>query len=106
MLKIKHLKANQKKVTIKVKITDFGDVRNFYKFGKGGRVCTALGKDETGRICIPLWNEEIDKVKIGDVIQISEGYTNVFQGILQLNAGKFGTIEVLDEELDLEKKNI
>jgi ssDNA-binding replication factor A large subunit len=104
LIKIKDLKPNQKKVTLKVKITDFGDLRNFYKFGKGGRVCTALGKDETGRICIPLWNEEIDQVKVGDVIQVSGGYTNVFQGVLQLNAGRFGTIEVLDEELDIEPK--
>ena len=101
MIQIKHLKANQKKVTLKVKITDFGDLRNFYKFGKGGRVCTALGKDETGRICIPLWNEEIDKVKIGDTILITGGYTNMFQGVLQLNAGRFGKIEVLDEDLDI-----
>ncbi len=104
MIQIKHLKPNQKKVTLKVKITDFGDLRNFYKFGKGGRVCTALGKDETGRICIPLWNEEIDKVKKGDTILLSNGYTNVFQGVLQLNAGRFGTIDVLDEDLDIEPK--
>ena len=104
MIQIKDLKANQKKITIKVKITDFGDSRNFYKFGKGGRICTALGKDETGRICIPLWNEEIDKVKIGDTILITGGFTNVFQDLLQLNAGRFGTIEVLDEDLNIEPK--
>ena len=103
-MQIKHLRPNQKNVTIKLKITDFGDERKFSKFGKCGRVVTALGKDPTGKICLTLWNDEIDIVKLGKTILVTNGYVNQFQGVLQLNAGRFGKIEELDEDIDLEAK--
>ena len=68
-MKINELKQNQRGVTIELNITDFGDLRKFYKFGTEGRVITALGKDETGKICVTLWNKEIDQIKIGDKIK-------------------------------------
>ena len=103
MIKIENLKQNQKGVTIDLNITDFGDLRKFYKFGTEGRVITALGKDETGRICVTLWNKEIDKVKIGDRIRVKNGYINMFQGCMQITAGRYGKIEVIGKIEDTEK---
>lgn len=94
-MKITDLKQNQKGVTLELNITDFGDLRKFYKFGTEGRVITALGKDETGRICLTLWNKEIDQIKIGDRVRVTNGYVNQFQGVMQITAGRYGKIEVI-----------
>jgi len=95
MTTINELKPMMKKVDIEVTIKDKGDIREFDKFGKKGRVCTATASDATGEVKLTLWNEEIDKVNKGDNIKITNGYVNEFQGEMQLTAGRFGTIEVL-----------
>ncbi|MFH1972423.1 MAG: SOSS complex subunit B family protein [archaeon] len=92
---VKNIRPMQRNINIILTIKDFGDERKFSKFGTSGRVVTALGFDDTGKICITLWNKDIDKVKIGDKIKITKGYATEFQGILQITAGRFGTLEVI-----------
>ena len=95
-MKVKDIKPRQRKINVELTIKDFGDLRKFSKFGTEGRVITALGFDDTGKICITLWNKDIDKVKIGDKIKITDGYSSEFQGILQITAGRYGKLEVID----------
>ena len=92
---IKDLKPKQGNVTITADIIEKGDVREFQKFGKAGRVCNARIKDATGEISMTLWNDEIDQVNAGDTITIENGYVNEWQGEKQLTTGKMGKLEVL-----------
>ena len=94
---IKDLKIRQGNVDIEVDIVDVGEVREFEKFGKSGKVATAIAKDETGDIKITLWNEDIDRVKPGDKVKISNGYVSEWQGEPQLTTGKFGNLEIVGE---------
>jgi len=94
-MKVNELKPRQGKVDIEVEIVAIGEIREFQKFGTQGRVATAVAKDETGEIKVALWNNEIDKVKVGDRIKITNGYVNEFQGEKQLTAGRFGKLEVI-----------
>jgi replication factor A1 len=93
---ISELNAGQGKIEVEGKITDKGDIREFEKFGKAGRVCNATLKDSTGEIKLSLWNEQIDNVNVGDRVKISNGYVSEFKGEKQLSTGKFGQLEVLD----------
>jgi replication factor A1 len=43
---------------------------------------------------LTLWNQDIEKVKQGDTVRITNGYVNEFQGEKQLTTGKFGKLEV------------
>ena len=95
MTTIKELKPMMGKIDIEVTIKEKGDIREFDKFGKKGRVCTAIASDATGEIKLTLWNDEIDQVKKGDKVKITNGYVNEFQGEMQLTAGRFGKMEVL-----------
>lgn len=95
MAKINELKPRMGKIDIEIEIVSMGEVREFSKFGNTGRVCTATAKDETGEIKLSLWNEDIDKVKTGSKLRISNGYVNEFQGEMQLTAGRFGKLEVI-----------
>ena len=94
-MQISELKARQGKVELEAEITQKGEVRTFDKFGKQGRVCNATIKDDSGEMKLTLWNDEIDTVKVGDKIKISNGYVNEFQGEKQLSAGRFGKLEVV-----------
>jgi len=92
---IKDLQPRMGKVDIIVEVVDKGEIREFEKFGKPGKVCNATCKDDTGQINLTLWNEQIDQVNVGDKVQISNGYVNEYQGEMQLTTGKFGKLEVV-----------
>ncbi|MBW2992346.1 hypothetical protein KY345_03975 [Candidatus Woesearchaeota archaeon] len=95
---IKDLQPKQGNVEVEAEVVDKGEIREFQKFGKIGRVCNAKIKDSTGTIALTLWNEQIDQVKIGDKIKITNGYVNEWQGEMQLTTGKFGKLEVLESK--------
>ncbi len=98
MMKVSELQPRQGKIDIELEIVELGDIREFERFGKPGRVANATAKDDSGTIKLTLWNDEIDQVKVGDKIKISNGYVNEFQGEKQLTAGRFGKLEVVKEE--------
>ncbi|MBU1201169.1 MAG: hypothetical protein KJ583_01580 [Nanoarchaeota archaeon] len=91
-MKISDLKPKKGDVNVKVEVIEIGEVREFQKFGTPGRVANAKVKDETGEVTMTLWNEQIDQVKVGDKIELKDGYVNEWQGSLQLTAGRKGTI--------------
>jgi len=93
-MEIKDLKPRQGSVEVVGEVTEKGDVREFEKFGKSGRVCNAKIKDASGEIALTLWNEQIDQVNVGDTVHITNGYVNEWQGEMQLTTGKFGKMEV------------
>jgi len=93
---IKDLEIKQGNVDLTAEVVEIGEVREFNKFGKIGRVSTAKLKDETGEINLSLWNEDIDKIKVGDTVQIKNGFVNEWQGTPQLTTGRQGTLEVVE----------
>lgn len=64
------------------------------KFGKKTRVANAKLKCEDGEIKLTLWEEDVDKVKEGDIIKLEEGWVTEFRGELQISTGKNGKIIV------------
>ncbi|MBI2208658.1 hypothetical protein HYU50_04120 [Candidatus Woesearchaeota archaeon] len=103
-MQVKDLQPRQGKVDIVLDVVDMGEPREFEKFGRSGRVTTAVAKDETGDIKLTLWNDDIEKVKAGDKIKITNGYVSEWQGEMQLSTGKFGTMEVIGESEEAKKE--
>jgi replication factor A1 len=99
-MEIKDLQPRQGKVEIVLEVTEKGEVREFEKFGKKGKVCSCKAKDNTGEIILSLWNEQVDQVKTGDKVKVSNGYIGEWQGEKQLSTGKFGTLEVVTGETE------
>jgi replication factor A1 len=91
---------------LNIEVIEKGQIREFQKFGKSGRVCNATAKDETGTIKLTLWNDDIDKINVGDKVHLINGYVNEFQGELQLTTGKFGKFEVTGKAEAKEVKTI
>lgn len=63
------------------------------------RLSEVLIADETGAINLVLWDEKVDSVSEGDVVKIVNGFIKLFRGRMQLNLGRFGTIETSSIEL-------
>jgi len=95
-LKIKDLREGMKRVSIEAKVIEKSDAREVQS--RAGdqtyRVSDAVIADETGSIKLTLWNEQIDRVNVDDVVKIENGYVTSFRGEMQLNAGKYGTLTV------------
>ncbi len=93
---ITELKPGQGSVNIKLTVKSIDDTRIINKFGKDLKLRNAIATDGENEIKITLWNEDTEKVKIGDIINITNGYVGEFKGEKQLTSGKFGKIEVLE----------
>lgn len=64
------------------------------------RLSEALIADETGAITLVLWDDNIDKISDGDVVKIQNAFVKLFKGRMQLNLGRYGSIEVVNEEIE------
>jgi replication factor A1 len=58
-------------------------------------VAKATLEDKTGRIKLVLWEENIEKIDIGDKVKVSGSYVTEFRGQLQLNIPSFEKLLVL-----------
>ncbi len=94
-MELKDIKPNSGKIDVVVHVVTKESPRTFDKFGKKGRVCNALVQDETAKVTLTLWNEDVDKVEVGDKVHLQNGWCSEYKGEKQLSAGKFGKIEVI-----------
>jgi len=97
MTKINDLQPGQGSVNIEVTVKSLEEPRVINKYGKDLKLANAVVTDGESEIKLTLWNEDVDKVKVGSVLKIENGYVNEFQGEKQLTTGKFGKLEVVGE---------
>lgn len=95
MVKLSELQSGQGKVDIEVSVKSKAETRTFNKYGKDLRVCNAIVSDGESDMVLSLWNEDIEKVNVGDKLKVINGYVSEFNGTKQLGAGKFGKLEVV-----------
>jgi len=95
-MNISELKPGMKRVSLTAKVVQISDAREVTtKFGEASKVATATIQDDSGTISMALWNENIEKVKVNDTIQVENGYVTTFRGETQLNVGRYGKITVV-----------
>ena len=92
---IKELQPGQGSVNIKLTVKNIEPIKIINKFGKELKLKNAIATDGENEIKLTLWNEDTEKVNIGDIINITNGYVGEFKGEKQLTSGKFGKIEVI-----------
>jgi len=67
------------------------------KSGKHLRVAEAILGDISGRIPLTLWQNQIYKVKVNQVLDIKNAYASQYLGITKLTLGRNGTLEVVED---------
>jgi len=89
------LRVGSSNVEVEGTIIRISEIRTVNtKFGKRN-VATAVLEDDSGRIDLTLWEDQIEMVKEGQNIKITGGYVTEWNGNLQLNVRKGGRIAAL-----------
>jgi replication factor A1 len=85
-----------KRIDLTAKVTEKSDTREVTSRFKDQtyKIATAVIADETGKIKLTLWNEQIDQVNVNNTVKIQNGYITSFRGEIQLNIGRYGTLTV------------
>lgn len=95
-MKAGEVKPNMRKIDLELTIVEMEEPRAYTRRdGSQGRVTTAVGEDDSGRIKLSLWDSEIDRVKVGDRVRIINGYSRTFRDEVHVSAGMYGRLEVL-----------
>jgi hypothetical protein len=61
-----------------------------------GYVAAACGRDETGLVGLVLWGEQIDDVKVGDIVRIESGWCRRQAGEMVVSSGRNGQLTVIE----------
>ena len=95
-MNIEEAKNQRSDISLEGKIEEKGEVRTVNtKYGET-QVCDSYLVDESGRIKLSLWEEDIEKVKNGDTVSVQGAYTTTWQNEVQLNVPqKNGKLEVI-----------
>jgi len=97
-MKVKDLKAKSKVDEITVQILEKQDSRVFSNAAGQGKLCNATVKDEDDdETTLTLWNDDVDKYNVDDIITIKNGWVSEYKGKIQISTGKNGTIELVKQ---------
>ena len=92
---VSQVKKMRSGINLKADVKSKGDPRTVnLKTGGTVDVCDAVISDGSDDIKLTLWGDDIKAVNIGDVVVITNGYTNEFKGDVSLTKGKFGKMEI------------
>ncbi|MCJ7633337.1 hypothetical protein MUP77_13240 [Candidatus Bathyarchaeota archaeon] len=94
--RIDELKSGMKKINVDARIVDIPPRKLVTtEFGNQFYVSNVKIADDTGSIRLSLWNGQIEKVHVGDKVEIENCYVSSFAGEQQLRIGRNGMISVM-----------
>ena len=95
-LQVKDLKPNRPIKMLDLIILRVYPRRLIYSDSYTGPVAAACGRDETGLVGIVLWNEQIDEIRIGDIVRFESGWCQMRDGELIASTGMNGRLRIID----------
>ena len=96
-MKASEIKPGMRNIDLDLKVVEKEEPHSFQSDSGEGRVSTTVCEDDSGKVKVSLWNEEIDKVEVGDRIRIEGGYSRLFKDEVHVSAGKYGELKVVDD---------
>ncbi len=95
-MKISKITADSKDVEVEASVIEVGEPRTVNtRFGPRS-VATAVIEDDTGRINLSLWEEQITTVSAAKKIKIKGAYVTEWSNNLQINLSKQSELEVVE----------
>jgi len=94
---IDNLRFGMKGVDVKATIVEVPPIKPVIsRWGSECYVSNVMIADETGAIRLSLWNKRIDKVRVGDEVELTNCYVSQFAGQPQLKLRRKSTISVIN----------
>jgi replication factor A1 len=105
---VAELKPSMRNLTITFKVVEIGEEREITSrdTGEPHRVVDARVGDSSGTVLVPLWDDAIDNMEVGQTYKLTNGYTGLFRGNLRLNVGKYGQIADAEEAIEEVKSDL
>ncbi|MGE5574780.1 MAG: hypothetical protein ACM3UL_01470 [Ignavibacteria bacterium] len=92
-LKIENLRVGMKKINVSAEVLQVSEPSKVHtQFRDNAVVSNAVVGDETGKVLLCLWDQQINSVHVGDCIEIKNAHVAMFKGEKQLRLGKNGAI--------------
>tara|TARA_B100000767_G_scaffold113961_2_gene108764 strand:- start:2665 stop:3012 length:348 start_codon:yes stop_codon:yes gene_type:complete len=93
---VRELKADRVVKRLELVILRIYPRRIIHSKKYNGPLAAACGRDETGLVGLVLWGEQIDRIRIGDVVRVQSGWCTLRDGELVVSTGLSGQITVID----------
>ena len=95
-MKINDIKPGMNNVALEAKVVDKSEVRTVQTRYGPRSVADITLEDDSGQISLSLWEEDIQSVSIGDVVNISDAYITQFKDKVQVNVPrKTGKMDIV-----------
>ena len=95
---IGNMRHGMKKINLQAKVLEIQEPRMVHtQFGSNALLANAIIEDETGKIKLCLWDQQVHAVAVGDLIKITNASVSTFKGEKQLRLGKNGTLIVTQD---------
>ena len=100
-MKIGDLREGMKKVNVIGEVLQTSEPSKVHtQFRDNALVSNAVIGDETGKVMLCLWDQQVNAVSMGDHIEVRNVHVASFKGEKQLRLGKNGTITRLEKPLN------
>ncbi|MGZ4851364.1 MAG: hypothetical protein ACXV2C_08305 [Candidatus Bathyarchaeia archaeon] len=97
-MKIEDLHEGMKKVNVIGEVLQTSEASKVHtQFRDNALVSNAIIGDETGKVMLCLWDQQVNAVSMGDHIEVKNAHVASFKGEKQLRLGKNGTITRLEK---------
>ena len=88
---IRDLKPGMGNINMKVKVSNISKSKQIITgAGVDHEIVELEVQDETGSMTVVLWDDKIIPIKVGDTLQIKNGFVTSFKGVWRINVGKYG----------------
>ncbi len=100
-IKVENLNQNSRRVNLIVKAMTKGEPRDTVSRADGSThtVADVLVADDTASIYLTLWDDNIEKVKNEDVLDLKNVFVSLYRGSMRLNIGRYSSLEISKEPL-------
>lgn len=92
---IQSLRRGMKKVNLTAEVLEVQEPQIVNtQYGSRVKVTSVLIADETGKVKVCLWGEQLSIPRVGDIVQIKGATVKTFKGENLLSLGRSGTLSV------------
>ncbi len=99
-LKIDDLRVGMKKINVNATVLEVSEPSKVHtQFRDNAVVSNAVVEDETGKVLLCLWDQQVNTVHPGDCVEVKNAHVALFKGEKQLRLGKNGTVTILEKPL-------
>ncbi len=99
-VRIGDLREGMKKVNVIAEVLQTSEASKVHtQFRDNALVTNAIIGDETGKVMLCLWDQQVNAVSMGDHIEVRNAHVASFKGEKQLRLGKNGTVTILEKPL-------